>query len=148
MPRMSGRAHRRVIPDHLKNDLRIEASFDRASYGTGLVGPPCLYHYTSWEAAEQIIRSQRFWATAHDCTNDREELEYADATIIAAAASAEIRTSGLSRRLIRLFRKSYSSTRISASRRTYLVCFSRHRDDPDQWKEYGQNGAGVCLGFR
>jgi hypothetical protein len=113
-----------------------------------MVGPPLLYHYTSWEAAEQIVRSQRFWATAHHCTNDREELVYADVTILEAARAAELRSSGLSRRLIRLFSKTYSATRIGASHRTYLVCFSKHRDDPNQWRVYGRDGAGVCLGLR
>lgn len=142
------RARPRLIPPHLRSDLRIEASFDRASYGTGIVGPPLLYHYTSWEAAERIIQSQRFWATAHDCTNDQEELVYADATILEAVRAAEVRSSGLSRRLLRLFHKTYSATRIGASHRTYLVCFSKHRDDPNQWREYGRDGAGVCLGLR
>ena len=28
------------------------------------------------------------------------------------------------------------------------MCFSKQRDDPNQWRDYGQNGAGVCLGLR
>jgi hypothetical protein len=113
-----------------------------------MVGPSVLYHYTSWEAAEQIAQSQRFWATAHDCTNDPEELAYADATILEAARQAELRCNGLPQQLVRLFRNTYSVTRIGDSHRTYLVCFSMHRDDPNQWKEYGQGGAGVCFGLR
>jgi hypothetical protein len=83
MPRSRSRPRRKPssrlprrprIPERLRGDLKIESFFDRASYGTGIVAPPLLYHYTSWEAAEQIVRSQRFWATARDCTNDREEL--------------------------------------------------------------------------
>ena len=32
---------------------------------------PVLYHYTSTSVALKILESQKFWATAHDCTNDK-----------------------------------------------------------------------------
>lgn len=128
--------------------MRFESFFDRAQYGTGLRGPHILYHYTSWDAAEKIIRSQRFRATAHDCTNDKEELTYADTTILDAARALEQTSSGIARRVLRLFLKTYEYTRIGATKRTYLVCFSEERDDPHQWCEYGANGTGVCLGLR
>lgn len=128
--------------------MRFESFFDRAQYGTGIRGPHTLYHYTSWEAAEKIVRSQRFWATAHDCTNDKEELIYADATILDAARALEPTSRGIARRVLRLFLKTYEHTRIGATKRTYLVCFSEKRNDPHQWCEYGTNGAGVCLGLR
>lgn len=128
--------------------MRFESFFDRAQYGTGLRGPYVLYHYTSWEAAENIIRSQRFWATAHDGANDKEELVYADTTILDVARRLEATANGTARRILRLFLKTYEYTRIGAARRAYLVCFSQKRDDPNQWCEYGANGAGVCLGLR
>src|SRR2546426_457799 len=30
----------------------------------------------------------------------------------------------------------------------YLACFSIPCDDEGQWRSYGRNGAGVCLGIR
>lgn len=141
------RSHRR-IPEALKDDSRFEGLLDRAHYGTGTQGPAILYHYTSWEAAENILQTQRFWATAHDCTNDREELTYADHTLVAMADAFESRATGLGRRALRTFIDGYPQHRISASRTTYLVCLSQKRDDPDQWREYGEHGAGVCIGLR
>lgn len=133
--------------------MRFESFFDRAQYGTGLRGPYVLYHYTSWEAAENIIRSQRFWATAHDGTNDKEELVYADTTILDVARRLEATANGTARRILRLFLKTYEYTRIGAARRAYLVCFSQKRDDPNQWCEYGAMGLACvwvsdCSGFQ
>jgi hypothetical protein len=132
-----------------RNDMRIESLFDQALYGTGLKAPDILYHYTSWEAAENILRSQRFRASAHDCTNDSRELIAADATILDAARAIDATSSSsVVRRILRLFLKTYEDTRIGKLRRTYLVCFSQLRDDPTQWWEYGAKGQGVCLGLR
>jgi hypothetical protein len=129
-------------------DLKIESMFDRAKRARRRLGPRVLYHYTSWEAAENIIASQRFRATAHNCTNDPGELLSADATIIDAFTAAQARASGMTARLLRLFLKTYEHSRISASPRCYLTCFSETRDDPHQWCEYGARGSGVCLGLR
>ena len=46
--------------------LKIESMFDRAKQARRRLGHGrVLYHYTNWEAAESIIASQRFRATAH-----------------------------------------------------------------------------------
>lgn len=130
--------------------ITLESLFEKANrYGTGLTGPRVLYHYTSWNAAEAIIGSQQFRATAHDCTNDPAEFASADATIIELAREAFARAHGpVSRRVLRLFIDHYDVFRIGASRRAYLVCFSTSRDDPNQWCRYGCRGEGVCLGLR
>jgi hypothetical protein len=128
--------------------LKIEAMFDRAKQARKHKGPHVLYHYTTWEAAESIIASQKFRATAHNCTNDPGELTSADATILEAFRAAHARATGMTARLIRLFLESYEHSRISSSRRCYLICFSQTRDDPHQWSEYGGRGTGVCLGLR
>jgi hypothetical protein len=129
-------------------DLTIESTFDRAHAGTGLKGPEVLYHYTSWQAAESIVGSQKFWATAHDSTNDPAELVTADATMLDAFRSALSHASGMTAEVLRLFLDRYEQLRLSASARCYLVCFSERRDDLHQWREYGQRGDGVCLGLR
>jgi len=128
--------------------LNIESMFDRAKHARRPKGPRVLYHYTTWEAAESIIASQRFRATAHSCTNDPGELTSVDATILDAFAAAHARATGMTARLLQLFLKTYEHSRISASPRCYLICFSQTRDDGYQWGEYGVCGTGVCLGLR
>jgi hypothetical protein len=76
--------------------MALETFFDKANrFGTGIRGPRVLYHYTSWEAAESILRSQRFRASAHDCTNDEAELASADATILEAVRAARENARGI-----------------------------------------------------
>lgn len=50
---------------------------------------------------------------------------------------------------MRLILDTYDISKIGASRhRVFLICFSQVRDDPGQWRAYGHDGAGVCLGLR
>jgi hypothetical protein len=150
-PKATRNQRRRDLrPPRRSTEISLEAAFDDANrHGTGLRGPKVLYHYTTWEAAEAIIRSQRFRASAHDCTNDETELIAADALILASVRHLlESSQSVVARRVLRLFEEVYPISRLGASRRAYLTCFSQHRDDPGQWQRYGDNGAGVCLGVR
>ena len=56
-------------------ELKIEAMFDRAKLARGRLGKGrVLYHYTTWEAAANIIATQRFRATAHSCTTVEDPL--------------------------------------------------------------------------
>jgi hypothetical protein len=141
---------RDLRPPRRSVQISLETAFDDVNrHGTGLLGPKVLYHYTTWEAAEAIIRSQRFRASAHDCTNDETELIAADTLILASVRHLlESSRSVVARRVLRLFEESYPISRLGASRRAYLTCFSQQRDDPGQWRRYGDNGAGVCLGVR
>ena len=44
--------------------------------------------------------------------------------------------------------REYDTEVIAKVRTAYLSCFSIARDDLKQWKRYGENGEGVCLGVR
>jgi hypothetical protein len=72
----------RTFPRPVSGELKIDAMVDRAKRVRRSRGSLVPYHYTSWEAAENIIASQTFRATAHNCTNNPGELMSADATII------------------------------------------------------------------
>jgi hypothetical protein len=128
--------------------IGIEDIFDRALRGTGVEDPPILYHYTTWEGAEGILRAQRFRATAHGCTNDPAELTSADAEILDSLRTREAVARPMARKVLRLFLDTYPIARLSASPRVYLACFSTARDHEHQWREYGDRGRGVCLGLR
>lgn len=127
--------------------MSFDALIDRARHGTGIEGPAVLYHYTSAEAAESILRAGRFRATAHDCTNDRTELVYADDAILEVVAEALASAKGAWRTALSQFAEQYRDRCIGSTRRTYLTCFSRVRDDSYQWRKYGSDGAGICLGL-
>jgi hypothetical protein len=107
-----------------------------------------LYHYTDVEGALGILRSQQFWSTAHDCTNDDEELISATPTVITVAEECRSHAKGPSQTVLDFFLERYPNSMISQIRTVYLTCFSTKRDDPSQWKEYGHDGSGICLGIR
>lgn len=129
-PRPKRRPSRRSANTVLSGSMKVESFFDRAKRGTGIPGPRVLYHYTNWNAAENIIRSQRFRATAHNCTNDPAELITADDVIVEAVQLAQATASGMAARVLGLFLETYRYSKIGASPRCYLTCFSQTRDDP------------------
>ncbi len=107
-----------------------------------------LYHYTSTFGALKILESQKFWATAHDCTNDPGELVSATATLIEVAQTQRRNENGLAAHVLNLFLADYHAEMIANVRTAYLCCFSIARDDKTQWEQYGGNGEGICLGLR
>jgi len=72
-------------PKH--NSLAVDRMFETVVDNSFKVAvPSVLYHYTGWQGAEGILKSQAFWETAHDCTNDEAELRSADATVMEVAS--------------------------------------------------------------
>lgn len=123
--------------------------FDRVALPTPLPSTPSvLYHYTSAVGAEGIISSQQFWATAHHCTNDTAELSSADTTILEVATDLRRTTSGTAARVLDVFLANYAKAHVLRSITVCLACFTTARDDHDQWRKYGDDGRGICLGIR
>jgi hypothetical protein len=110
--------------------------------------PPVLYHYTNWEAAHEILISQRIWETAHNCTNDDHELIAAHQVIVEVAGRLQRRTRGTAHRALTLFLDAYERLKINNMKTIYMACFSSSRDEENQWKSYAGKGSGVCLGLR
>src|SRR2546428_4307826 len=131
--------------DPMSLDRILEGHF-RRSASSGEPPPSILYHYTTWTGAEGILSSQRFWATAHDCTNDPAELVSANDAILGAVADLRASCTGYIAKVMRGFEASYEDKHISKSGLIYLACFSAARDDANQWRRYGDQGRGVCLG--
>lgn len=150
MPKSRGRFGRNRRPKR-KFDIRTAVSEFFESIG---VSPekdlryPVLYHYTSTYAALKILESQKFWATAHDCTNDKGELVSASAAVFEVAQAWRENVSGLAARALDIFLRDYDREAIAKIRTAYLACSSIARDDENQWRRYGANGKGVCLGVR
>ena len=122
--------------------------FDRVAQAPHSEAPPVLFHYTSWESAQGILANQRFWATAHDCTNDKAELVSADRLIIEVAKDLQKNGTGVATEVLRLFVNGYAKLQVTRMISVCLACFSVARDDEQQWRKYGDEGRGVCLGIR
>jgi hypothetical protein len=107
-----------------------------------------LYHYTSTAVAQSILSNQEFWATAHDCTNDSDELISATEVVLEIARFCRTRSKKAAVDVFEVFLQNYPAAMLSEMRTVYLSCFSTLRDDAGQWKSYGRNGSGACLGLR
>src|SRR5260370_17320756 len=150
MPKSRGRFGRNRRPKR-KFDIRTAVSKFFESIGLSPekdLKYPVLYHYTSTYGALKILESQKFWATAHDCTNDRGELISANAAVFDVARAWRQNVTGLAARALDIFLRDYDREAIAKIRTAYLACFSIARDDENQWRRYGGNGKGVCLGVR
>jgi hypothetical protein len=130
------------------NPLALEGLFDRVAEAPHAGAPPVLFHYTTWEGARGIIASQRFWATTHDCTNDEAELVSADDVIIDVAKDLLKHATGAAAEVLRRFIEGYASLQVTRLITVCIACFSVARDDEAQWRKYGDDGRGVCLGIR
>jgi hypothetical protein len=130
--------------------LRIAEFFEQSVLSPGRVSPHrVLYHYTSFSGARNILSSQEFWSTAHDGTNDEAELASADSIVVEVAQDRRRQNStGTAAKVLDAFLENYRDSMIAQMRTVYLSCFSIARDDESQWREYGDNGHGLCLGIR
>lgn len=109
--------------------------------------PEVLYHYTSWDGAEGILSTQRFWFTAHDCTNDPAELESADQLVTDTAKALMPEADEVGRALLNTFAANYRRFKLPAMvGPVYLACFSVARSSRSQWDCYADRGRGLCLG--
>lgn len=135
--------------DRRHNPLTLDGMFDHiVEHPFATQVPPILYHYTSWSGAEGILKSQKFWATAHNCTNDEAELQSADTTIMEVAREVRRKFLGSAATVLETFMDNYHASRLSNLTTIYLACFSAARDDQGQWRKYSDEGRGVCLGLR
>jgi len=129
--------------------LAIDRMFDSiVREGLEEKAPAVLYHYTTWGGADGILSAQHFRATAHHSTNDPAELSTADDVIVGVAGDLMAQASGVPQTVLQLFIDGYSAMRVGRLMTVYLACFSAARDDPDQWRKYGDGGRGLCLGVR
>ncbi len=120
-----------------RNPLAVDRMFDGVvNDAFKVAAPKILYHYTSWSGAEGILRSQTFWATAHDCTNDEAELKSADAIVMEVARELRRNAKGAASTVLDLFLDGYPRLQITQLRTVYLTCFSVARDDKEQWRKY------------
>lgn len=119
----------------------------------GKVGEyPYLYHYTSQEAAFQILETRTVRATDAHFLNDTEELLLGRRALKAALNKFPLKShehASFSNAVDFLLAadepENYQATSLKRGR-AYVVSFSTKKDDLRQWQSYGRNG-GVSLGF-
>jgi hypothetical protein len=106
-----------------------------------------LYHYTDGVALEGILSNQHLWCFSH--LHQRDETEFAYSLGIARRVIREV---GLSddffrRHFCGCLEDLLDNNSLTETFEFYMSSLSRHRDDPQQWSEYGHAGRGYAIGF-
>lgn len=107
--------------------------------------PELVYHYCSVESLISILQSNVLRLTDVFKMNDWSEKQYYGNLVIKYLTEeyhlAENVVQSLHSRLDEIANPSYGYAQ------AYACCFSENADSLSQWKMYGDNGFGVCIGF-
>jgi hypothetical protein len=105
-----------------------------------------IYHYTDVRGALGILESGRLWFTERVHLNDPLEIRYGlDIAHKIFEAAAKNRGKAIPEAVA-----AHLSGEHEVGLATYgfwVSCFSLNGDDLGQWRNYADNGRGVCLGF-
>lgn len=106
-----------------------------------------LYHYTGEQALNGILAEQRIWCFSHLHQRDRTEFEYS----LAIARRVITKLGGNEDFFIKHFcgclDDLLDNNSFTEAFEFYLFSLSRHRDDRQQWEEYGDAARGFAIGF-
>jgi Protein of unknown function (DUF2971) len=115
-----------------------------------------LYHYTSLDAFIRIVENNQLWASDLNVVNDPAELTHVRERLFELCTNASQGLSPLSLGNPGVSR--FASSVLSYLQRTthphwnigtsaFAVSFCQKRDLLSQWRGYGLQGNGICIGF-
>ncbi len=106
-----------------------------------------LYHYTGEQALKGILANEKLWCFGHQYQKDVQEFQYslniARRVIKEVGESDDPPTRGFCACLLDML----DNNSFTGTFEFYLFSVSRHADDPQQWREYGDAGRGFAIGF-
>ncbi len=111
------------------------------------IPPPELFHFTSISAATSILTHKQLRATGYEGLTDLEEIRHGIQLFAEELQrnkfSFSTRPNEVRGALIRLLHKERDALRINC----FITSFSSVESEK-HWKDYGQEGKGVCLRFK
>lgn len=107
--------------------------------------PRKLYHYTSLEGLQGILKTNQLWVTDVAYLNDSLEMQLGFSTVEDALQEKEGEVSEICRSLLKRSRISGSPTDPGTG--YYVACFCEERDLLSQWRAYAADGGGYAIGF-
>jgi hypothetical protein len=113
------------------------------------IGPPpevgpIIYHYTNVQALFGIVESNCIWLTDYGYLNDSREINYGLSLTHELVQKKKATTSAEGAAVLEAWEKTLSE---STSHRICVACFSHNGDNLSQWRSYGKEGRGICIGF-
>ena len=106
-----------------------------------------LYHYTDQTALRGILEKQQLWCFLHSQQSDPTEVSYSMEIARRVIREEAGRGSPPVESLLKGLDDMLASHPLGETFDFYFFSFSRHRDDPGQWEEYGRKGTGFSIGF-
>ena len=97
-----------------------------------------LYHYTSLDGFKGIVSSNNIWLSNSMKTNDYKEIKWITELLKDMYPKKET--------VISKFNEEYNKW-ISDYFRPHICCLSYNYDQLSQWRGYGNDGKGICIGF-
>lgn len=120
------------------NDIRIRD--EKAKQGAARYGEH-LYHYTTFSALYNILKTKELWWGNMATMNDSKELNY----FIDGLKQVLIEDFADKGEAIDIFFDDVKKKR--GDNYPYSMCFSRLADDAAQWERYADSAKGVCIVF-
>lgn len=107
-----------------------------------------LYHYTTSDGLIGIINSKSLWATCIDFLNDPNELTYGINLCHQIVESLDSISESL-KLALGVYFEIYSENRKDKylTSDLYIISFCEHHETLGQWRLYGKNGEGYCVGI-
>jgi hypothetical protein len=105
-----------------------------------------VYHYTDAAGLQGILKNQSFWCTSVYYLNDPSELEYG--LSLARATLCELKKDNDKR--IKCIAQGFENELRGDWHKCfglYPLSFSLKENDLGQWRAYGDDGKGFCIGF-
>lgn len=103
--------------------------------------PERLYHYTSAQGLVGILKSHVLWATDSRCLNDTQEFK------LGLKIALDILAGHNQFQFLRKVIDDVISSWTPQVAGVFVICFCRDRDLLSQWRAFGSDGRGYCLGF-
>jgi Protein of unknown function (DUF2971) len=106
-----------------------------------------LYHYTDEDALKGILEHEKLWCFGHQYQKDRTEFEYSLQIARRVIGQVGNSTDALTNHFCACLIDLLNNNSFTAVFEFYFFSLSRHEDDPQQWRDYGQQGRGFAIGF-
>lgn len=106
-----------------------------------------LYHYTGEQALKGILSNEKLWCFGHQYQRDIQEFLYSlniARSVIKDVGESDDRPT---REFCKCLLDVLDNNSFTDTFEFYLFSLSRHADDPQQWREYGDAGRGFAIGF-
>jgi hypothetical protein len=109
--------------------------------------PPLLWHYTTLEGLQGIVKEQAIWATDVRYLNDRREYVHARDLFVEVITEKKKNASDSEKLTLDQSLDVIQTVHTLENYRVFVSSFSANEDQLSQWRAYGSAAKGISIGF-